>query len=62
MLDIKTNCEYCTHKNICKEKNIYDLMIDRLRNDDFREFTDHRFISIIISCNFFMSDRLNRRV
>lgn len=62
MLDIETNCEDCIHKNICIEKIIYDHMIDRLRNDDFREFTDNHDFSIIISCNYFMSNRLNRRV
>lgn len=60
MLDIKTNCEYCIDKDVCKElklKNTYDLIINRLRNGDLEEFTDYPFISIIISCNYFVSDR-----
>ena len=63
MLDIKYNCEDCIHKNMCKEKDNYDNILYRLRNDDtFYTSANYDFISVNIFCNYFMPIDMNRRV
>lgn len=63
MLDIKHNCEDCIHKNICKERDNYDHILDRLRDDDtFRLGVNYDFISVNIFCNYFIPIDKNRRV
>lgn len=63
MLDIKYNCEDCIHKNICKERDNYDHILDRLRDDDtFRLGVNYDFISVNIFCNYFIPIDKNRRV
>lgn len=64
MISLKTNCEECTHKNVCRNKNNAKNDMDRLAsmtygtgsNDDYSWaiMMESRHVDIIFSCHDFM--------
>lgn len=64
MISLKTNCEECIHKNVCRNKNNAKNDMDRLAsmtygtgsNDDYSWaiMMESRHVDIIFSCHDFM--------